>query len=59
MSVTSTGACPSPLNKPIEMPATGALIFTPASISARVPAQILAMEEEPFEPMISETTRTV
>lgn len=32
---------------------------TPASINARVPAQTVAIEEEPFDSMISDTTRTV
>ena len=38
--------------------ATGFLIGTPASIIARVPTQIDAIDEEPLEPMISETMRT-
>ena len=37
--------------------ATGAMIGTPASISERQPPQIDAIEVEPFEAMISETTR--
>lgn len=40
------------------MPATGAEIGTPASISARVAPQTEAIEVEPLELMISETQRT-
>jgi hypothetical protein len=46
------------VNRPIEIPATGLRMLTPASISAKQPAQTLAMDEDPLEPMISETTRT-
>ena len=35
------------------MPATGVLIGTPASISASMPPQTLAIEVEPFDSMIS------
>ena len=45
--------------KPIAIPATGALIGTPASISANVEAQTDACEVEPFEASTSETTRIV
>ena len=44
---------------PIAIPETGALIFTPASISASVPAQTVAIDEEPFDSRISETIRIV
>ena len=58
MSVTSTfWLWSSFVKRPIEMPATVRLIGTPASMSARQPLQIDAIDEEPFEPMISETTR--
>ena len=40
------------------MPLTGLIIFTPASISASVPAQTVAMDEEPFDSRMSDTTRT-
>ncbi len=43
--------------RPQEMPATGAMIGTPASMRARQPPQIEAIEVEPLEAMISETTR--
>ena len=42
----------------IAIPDTGFLIFTPASISASVPAHTVAMEDEPFDSRISDTTRT-
>ena len=38
-------------------PATGALTGTPASISARLVPQTEAIELEPFDSVISETTR--
>ena len=38
---------------------TGLVIRMPASISAQVPAQTVAMEEEPFDSRISDTIRTV
>ena len=41
------------------MPATGALIGTPASISASEEPQTEAIDEEPFDSVISETTRIV
>ena len=41
------------------MPATGALIGTPAAISDSVEPQTDAMEVEPFEASTSETTRRV
>ena len=41
------------------IPETGFFMATPASINARVPAQTVAIEEEPFDSMISDTTRTV
>ena len=40
-------------------PATGAAIGTPASISARMPPQTVAIEEEPLLSRMSDTTRTV
>ena len=41
------------------MPATGASSGTPASISASEPPQTEAIDEEPFDSRMSETTRTV
>ncbi len=43
--------------RPQEMPATGAMMGTPASMRARQPPQMEAIEVEPLEAMISETTR--
>ena len=43
--------------RPQEMPATGALMGTPASMSARVVPQMEPCEVEPLEESISETTR--
>jgi hypothetical protein len=40
-------------------PATGAFTGTPASISASDAPQTVAMELEPFDSVISETTRSV
>ena len=45
--------------KPMAIPETGALILTPASINANVPAQTVAIDDEPFDSKISETTRNV
>ena len=45
--------------RPIATPATGALIGTPASISARVLPQTAPIEVEPLELSTSETTRIV
>ena len=39
------------------IPATGALIGTPPAISAKVPAQIEACDEEPFDSKTSATKR--
>ncbi len=41
------------------MPAVGRLSGTPASISASDVPQTVAMEEEPFDSVISDTTRSV
>ena len=43
------------VTNPVEIPATGLLIGTPASINANVLPQILACEVEPFEDKTSET----
>ena len=44
---------------PIDIPATGLTIGTPASISASVPPQTEAIELEPLDSVISATSRTV
>jgi len=46
------------LDKSIAIPATGAFIGTPASISARVPPHTVAIEEEPLDSRMSETILT-
>ena len=56
MSVSTLKRAPS-LTRPIATPATGALIGTPASISARLVPHTEAIELEPFDSRISETTR--
>src|SRR5690348_9053025 len=45
--------------KPIEIPATGSLIGTPASIRARVDPQVDAIDVEPLLDMTSDTKRIV
>ena len=49
----------SVLIRPIATPATGASIGTPASNSARQAPQTVAIDDEPFDSRMSETTRTV
>ena len=45
------------VTNPVDIPATGLFIGTPASINANVLPQILACDVEPFEDNISDTTR--
>src|SRR3954469_20097842 len=45
--------------RPIAIPATGFFIGTPASISASEVPHTVAIEDEPFDSVISETTRIV
>jgi len=45
--------------RPIATPATGAFIGTPASISASVPPQTDAIDDDPFDSRMSETMRMV
>ena len=56
MSVSTWKRSPS-FTRPIATPATAPLIGTPASISARLVPHTLAIELEPFDSRISETTR--
>ena len=56
MSVTNR---PASAISPMAIPATGALIGTPASISDSVEAHTLAIEVEPFDSRTSETRRSV
>src|SRR5574344_1644892 len=44
--------------KPIAIPDTGFLIFTPQSINARHPAHTVAIDDEPLDSNISDTTLT-
>ena len=55
----STRTLSPSLTRPIAIPATGALIGTPASISARLPPHTVAIEELPLDSSTSETTRMV
>src|SRR5512141_3012671 len=54
----STTKSPPSLTRPIAIPATGALSGTPASIIASEEPHTDAIDEEPFDSVISETTRT-
>ena len=45
--------------RPMAIPATGALIGTPASIRDSVDPHTEAMDDEPFDSRMSETTRMV
>ena len=47
------------LTRPMATPATGASIGTPASNSASEPPQTVAIDDEPFDSRMSETTRIV
>src|SRR4249919_969530 len=58
MSDRTAKSSPS-LIRPIAMPATGDFTGTPASISASEEPQTEAIDEEPFDSVISETTRMV
>ena len=49
----------SSMIRPIATPATGAFSGTPASNIASDPPQTDAIDEEPFDSRMSETTRTV
>ena len=49
----------SSITSPIAMPATGALIGTPASIIASVPPHTDAIDDEPFDSRMSDTMRIV
>ena len=58
MSVSTATLSPS-LIRPMATPAQGAFIGTPASIRASEPPQTVAIDEEPLDSRISETTRRV
>ena len=58
MSVSTAKRSPF-LTRPMATPATGASIGTPASNSAREPPHTVAIDEEPLDSRMSETTRIV
>jgi hypothetical protein len=58
MSESTAKRSPS-LISPMAMPATGGFSGTPASISASEVPQTVAIDDEPFDSVISETTRIV
>ena len=57
----STACLPvsSSMMRPMATPATGAFKGTPASIMASAPPHTDAIDEEPFDSRMSDTTRTV
>ena len=55
----STAKRSSSLIKPMAMPAVGRLSGTPASISDNEVPHTVAIEDEPFDSVISDTTRMV
>jgi hypothetical protein len=58
MSLSTAKRSPSRM-RPIAMPAVGRFSGTPASISASDDPHTVAMDDEPFDSVISETTRMV
>ena len=58
MSESTAYFSPS-LTRPMATPATSLFIGTPASMSARVAPQTVAIELEPFDSRMSLTTRSV
>ena len=58
ISVRIANLSPS-LIKPIAIPATGAFTGIPASIIAKLAPQVVAIDDEPFDSVISDTTRIV
>ncbi len=58
MSVSTALRVPS-VTRPIATPAIGWLSGMPASIIERQPPHTLAIEDEPFDSVMSETMRTV
>ena len=58
MSDSTAKPLPS-LIRPMAMPATGRFSGTPASISASEVPHTVAIDEEPLDSVISDTTRTV
>src|SRR6266542_4444862 len=58
MSVRIAYLLPS-ITNPIATPATGDFKGTPASINDKIPPQTLAIDDEPFDSVISDTMRIV
>ena len=58
MSESTEKSSPS-LIRPIAIPATGSFIGTPASIRDNEVPQTVAIDEDPFDSVISETTLNV
>src|ERR1041384_5930325 len=58
MSVRIAYLFPS-ITRPIATPATGAFNGTPASIIAKAPPQTVAIDDDPFDSVMSETIRIV
>src|ERR1044071_6778379 len=58
MSVRIAYLLPS-ITRPIATPATGAFMGTPASIKASEPPHTVAIDDEPFDSVISDTMRIV
>ena len=58
MSQSTAKRSPSRM-RPIAMPAVGRFSGTPASISASDDPHTVAIDDEPFDSVISETTRIV
>ena len=58
-NVGEHGETASSLIRPMAMPATGRVSGTPASISASDVPQTVAIEDEPLDSVISDTTRSV
>ena len=58
MSESTTVRSPS-LTSPMAIPATGALIGTPPSMSARQQAHTVPIEEDPLDSNTSDTSRIV
>ena len=59
MSVSTAKRSWSSRISPIATPATGARSGTPASIIDKLEPQTVAIEDEPFDSVISETSRIV
>src|SRR5436190_23341402 len=59
MSVSNDHFCGPSYTRPIEMPATGFEIGTPADLRPNVEPQTVAIDDEPFDSVMSEMMRIV